>query len=69
MNDPREVLKKELIKIGIGDSKSALIALDAGSSQCILNTEYLNELQIDKMLRKKVEKIIYKFYSGQLFVE
>lgn len=43
MNDQRIVLKQELMKIGISSFDATTIALDAGSSQVIVNSEYLED--------------------------
>ena len=37
MIDPREMLKKELMILGVNNYISTIIILDAGSSQCVVN--------------------------------
>jgi len=66
MIDPREKLKKELINLGVNNYEASLISLDAGSSQCFVNTEYLNDLKIEKTIFDNVLKKIVLFYSGEM---
>ena len=62
MFDEREILKKGLIKLGIDNSKANIIAVDAGSSQCIINKLYLEDLGISAKLIKRALKLIVLFY-------
>lgn len=66
MLDPREILKNRLIGLGIDEHNSTIIALDAGSSQCIVNEDYLIELDIsDKYIKSAIHEIVL-FYMGEL---
>jgi hypothetical protein len=56
MIDPREKLKRELMILGVNDYNSTVISLDAGSSQCIVNKEYLNDIKIDKSILRPLHK-------------
>lgn len=67
MNDTRVILKDELIKIGILISDSDTIALDAGSSQVVVNLLYHKEFNYLQRIRTLALKLIGKFYSGELF--
>ena len=67
MKDEREILKERLMKVGIDESNSTTIALDAGSSQCVVNKSYLIEMGIPPQFIKKALKQIILFYTGELF--
>ncbi|WCM42909.1 hypothetical protein MG290_04285 [Flavobacterium sp. CBA20B-1] len=67
MEDPRVILQQELIKVGISEINANVIALDAGSSQVSVNSEYLNNFQYSKITKKMTLDIVEKFYSGELF--
>lgn len=67
MIDPREILQQELERIGISTNQAALIALEAGSSQCVVNKKYLKELEIDNLILDKVHQKVIEFYTGELF--
>lgn len=67
MNDPRIVLSKELIKIGISLTDANIIALDTGSSQVSVNGDYLSDFQYSKQIKKLALSLVGKFYSGELF--
>ncbi len=69
MSDPRIVLKKELIAIGILSKQASIIALDAGSSQAIVNMKYLDDFKFSKFITIKALAIITKFYTGELSIE
>lgn len=69
MSDPRIVLKEELIAIGILSKQASIIALDAGSSQVIVNKEYLDDFKFFKIITIKVLAMITKFYNGELSEE
>jgi hypothetical protein len=69
MNDSRIILKEELISIGIVANQASIIALDAGSSQVIVNKEYLDEFKFHKSISNKALAMITKFYNGELSEE
>lgn len=69
MSDPRIILKEKLISIGIAANQAFIIALDAGSSQVIVNKEYLDEFKFHQRLSNKALAMITKFYNGELSVE
>ena len=54
-------MKKGLIKLGIDNSKANIIAVDAGSSQCIVNKLYLEDLGVSPKLIKKALKLVVLF--------
>ncbi len=66
MNDPRIILKEELINLGFTQIDAAIIALDSGSSQTIVNEEYLSDFKISKQQKVKVLDFVLKFYQGDL---
>jgi len=66
MIDPREKLKRELMILGVNDYKSTVISLDAGSSQCIVNKEYLKDIKIGKSIFDKVYQKVMDFYCGEI---
>ena len=66
--DPREILSQKLQEIGIDERRAQTIALDAGSSQVLVDREYL-EYDLDiyqEDLLEKADMIIHSFYSGNL---
>ncbi len=65
-NDERIVLEKILCYIGIPTNKSSLIAVEVGSSQCIVNEDYLIDIGIPDYLRSKAMDYINMFYRGEL---
>lgn len=69
MIDPRIVLKDELIAIGISSKQASIIALDTGSSQVIVNKEYLEDFSFSKIITTKALAMITKFYNGELSLE
>jgi hypothetical protein len=62
MIDPRIVLKDELIAIGISPKQASIIALDTGSSQVIVNKEYLEDFSFSKIITTKALAMITKFF-------
>lgn len=66
MKDEREILSCKLQEIGLNIKHSTLIALEAGSSQTIVNEFYLLELGISNNLIQQALEIIRKFYFGEL---
>ncbi|MEE9431504.1 MAG: hypothetical protein V3V16_10710 [Melioribacteraceae bacterium] len=66
MKDPRESLYEELLKLRVNKHIAAIIALDAGSSQCVVNKEYLKDMGINKYILDKVHKKVIDFYCGEL---
>jgi hypothetical protein len=69
MKDPRIVLKNELIAIGILSKQASIIAIDTGSSQVIVNKEYLDDFNFSKIITTKALAMITKFYNGELSLE
>ncbi len=65
--DPREIFADELTKIGVPKEEADSIALDAGSSQVIVNKAYLRELNLPEKVAAKAWKLSIKFYTGELF--
>jgi hypothetical protein len=67
MLEDRIVLREKLISINIEKNKASMIALDAGSSQCIVNKSYLVDIGIiDEKMTKQALRLIRKFYCGEL---
>ena len=66
MIDPREVLVNELVKLGVDKIISTTIALDAGSSQCSVNKEYLKDVISDVELMENAYQKVIAFYCGDL---
>lgn len=65
-NDPRITLSKALKQIGIVEKDAIVIALDAGSSQTIVDNQYLqNNFMFTKETRTNILELITKFYSGR----
>jgi len=65
-DDDRIVLEKILSYIGISENESSLIAVEVGSSQCIVNEDYLIDIGIPDYLRSKAMDYINMFYRGEL---
>ena len=66
MDDPRIILKEKLINLGFTQIDAAIIALDTGSSQTIVNKEYLSDFKIGKQQKVKALDFVIKFYQGDL---
>lgn len=66
MIDEREILSKELQKLGIKEFEANVIAFDAGSSQCVVNKAYLRGMKINSSLIDLALKRIVKFYIGEV---
>ena len=64
MEDPRIILKQKLIKVGILPQDANLIALEAGSSQALVNKKYLISFQYSEKIRKKALNVVRLFYNG-----
>jgi hypothetical protein len=60
--ESREDLANELQNIGLTKIQSITIALDAGSSQCIVDEEYLSDFDINEDIKKSVQSKVKKFY-------
>ena len=65
-DDDRIVLEKILSYIGISESKSSLIAVEVGSSQCIVNEDYLIDIGIPDYLRSIAMIYINMFYRNEI---
>ena len=66
MSDPRLVLSDELQSLGVNETLAAIIALDAGSSQAVVDEEYLKStIEISENYDiKQVLEAINKFLLG-----
>jgi hypothetical protein len=64
--DDRLILAKKLVSIGVESKIASFIALDAGSSQCVVNRAYLEDCNISKELIADSLDIITSFYCGDL---
>jgi len=69
MRDPRIILNEELSRAGIKQKDAYMIALDAGSSQVIVDKEYLSALDYSEQIKKVALNLIVNFYTGKLFEE
>ena len=69
MNYPRIILRDQLIANGLLFKDANLIALDAGSSQTYVDSEYLEGFGLSKTLFKITLKLVSDFYSGKLFLD
>jgi len=65
--ESREDLAEELQKIGLTKLQSITIALDIGSSQCVVNEEYLSNFDIDIETKNKVNSKVKDFYCFKAF--
>ena len=63
-NDGRIILMNKLLDIGLDKQVALIIALDAGSSQVIVNREYLKDYDLSDKTRKKIIKELCNFYMG-----
>lgn len=63
--DERIILEKILCHIGISETQSNLIAIEAGSSQCIVNEDYLIEVGIPSFNINNAMKYVNMFYRGE----
>jgi DpnD/PcfM-like protein len=63
--DERIKLKEILCLIGISKEKSNLIAIEAGSSQCVVNVDYLISIEVPSYLLDVAMKYINMFYRGE----
>jgi len=65
--DPRIVLSHSLRQTGISEKESLVIALDAGSSQTIVDNEYLkSNFNFSREIKIKVLGVVAKFYVGDM---
>lgn len=69
IEDPRILLSKSLQKKGIAEKDSIIIALDAGSSQVIVDSDYVkNNFNFSKEIEIKILNAVKKFYAGYFYV-
>ncbi len=66
MKDERCLLIKKLKKMGIDKFKAYSIAINAGSSQCTINREYLINIGLDENILKDVLILIGLFYTDEI---
>lgn len=64
MIDPRTILEEKLLSIDIEKSKALLIAIEAGSSQAVVDRDYLVEINIPDSHIKQCFELVVKFYMG-----
>jgi len=62
--DQRIVLMNKLINIGVNKKLARIIALDAGSSQVVVNREYLSYHDLSEKIKEKVISELFEFYFG-----
>jgi hypothetical protein len=65
-DDEREKLKQILIHIGLPKDKAGIISIEAGSSQAIVNEEYLHDIGIPAYFFETVMYYLNMFYRGEL---
>ncbi|MGB3454486.1 MAG: hypothetical protein WBA59_11745 [Moheibacter sp.] len=58
---------EKLTEIGFSQSDAIIIAMDVGSSQALVNDEYLNNFRYSKNKRLLALNFICNFYTGVLF--
>ncbi|MCD6112937.1 MAG: hypothetical protein J7J86_06680 [Bacteroidales bacterium] len=64
-NDARVVLMNRLISLGVKKDKALLIAIEAGASQILVdNSKYIEELGVNKNLKRIVLETLCDFYFG-----
>lgn len=64
--DPRIALSEELKQIGLVEKDAITISLDAGSSQTVVNNEYLTRnFYFSKNILAQILIMVSKFYKGQ----
>ena len=64
--DEREKLKQILIHIGLPKNKADIVSIEAGSSQTIVNEDYLHDIGIPAYLFEVAMYYINMFYRGEL---
>lgn len=65
MVDPRIILQNKLIELGLNRKEAFLIAIEAGSSQSIVDKEYLiEEFNFSRELLEMVVDAVGRFYVG-----
>ena len=63
--DDSVLLMEDLIKLGLKEEDAELIAIEAGSSQIMVNKSYLNTFPISSRIKSEVLKKICNFYIGE----
>ena len=63
-NDGRIMLMNKLVNIGVDKKLATVIALDAGSSQTIVSSEYLSNCDLSENIKEKVISELFNFYMG-----
>lgn len=64
--DERNKLMKILCLIGLSELMSTIISIEAGSSQAIVNEDYLIEIGVPMFYIEKVMHYVNMFYRGEL---
>lgn len=64
--DERNKLMKILCLIGLSELMSTTISIEAGSSQAIVNEDYLIEIGVPMFYIEKVMHYVNMFYRGEL---
>ena len=64
-DDDKLVLERILCFIGIPENKSSLIAVEVGSSQCVVNEDYLIDIGIPDYLISIAMNYINMFYRNE----
>ena len=60
--DPRKILQDVLLEIGVKNGNAALIAIEAGGSQCRVTREYLRNIGISENILEEVITAVNYFY-------
>jgi len=63
-NDERIILMNRLVNIGVDKKLARVIALDAGSSQVIVDSEYLSNCDLSENIKEKLIFELFNFYVG-----
>ena len=66
IDDEREKLKQILIHIGLPKNKADIISIEAGSSQAIVNEEYLHDIGIPAYFFEAAMYYLNMFYRGEI---
>ena len=64
--DERNKLMKIICLIGLSELMSTIISIEAGSSQAIVNEDYLIEIGVPMFYIEKVMHYVNMFYRGEL---
>ncbi len=61
--DPRVLLEKVLLELGVNKGQASLIALEAGGSQCKVTKKYLKDIKIPRNKLDEAYEAVKYFYT------